>query len=138
MEFLNIKINPKSAVPVYEQVKREIKLAILSGNLNEGDKLVSIRELAVRLKINPNTIVKVYYQLEVEGFIVSRPGAGYFVAVNAGKAENGKQELFERITDDYIASASDLGYSIKDMIDELQARSGGSDRKKGGDSDDKD
>jgi GntR family transcriptional regulator len=137
MELLNIKINPKSAVPVYEQVKREIKLAILSGNLKDGDRLISIRELAVRLKINPNTIVKVYYQLEVEGFIVSRPGAGYFVTENAGKARKGKQELFERITDDYIASASDLGYSMENMIEELKARSGEIEKQEGEDNDDK-
>jgi len=138
MEFMNIKINPKSAVPVYEQVKREIKLAILSGRLKEGEKLISIRELAVRLQINPNTIVKVYYQLEVEGFIVSRPGAGYFVSAEVGRAQKEKHELFEQVTDDYITSASDLGYSIEDMITELKNKDDSSEKKNNGGSDDKD
>jgi len=138
MEFMNIKINSKSAVPVYEQVKREIKLAILSGKLKEGEKLISIRELAVRLQINPNTIVKVYYQLEVEGFIASRPGAGYFVSAEAGRAQKEKYELFEQVTDDYITSASDLGYSIEDMIAELKNKNDSSEKKNNGGSNDKD
>jgi GntR family transcriptional regulator len=138
MYLMNIKINPKSAVPVYEQVKREIKLAILSGRLKEGEKLMSIREMAVRLRINPNTILKVYYQLEVEGFIASRPGAGYFISTDAGRTQKEKHELFEQVTDDYITSASDLGYSIEDMIMELKNKVDSSEKMNNGGNDDKD
>lgn len=97
-KFFDIKIDAKSALPVYEQVKRAIKLTILSGHLNTGDQLTSIRELSQKLKINPNTILKVYYQLEVEGFIVSRPGAGYFVKVDYRKTQKEKREIFEELT----------------------------------------
>ena len=75
---LDFEIDARSAIPVYEQVKQEIKLLIMSNYLEEGDQLVPIRELATRLQINPNTIVKVYYQLDVEGYIYSLPGSGYF------------------------------------------------------------
>lgn len=121
-KFFEIKIDVKSALPVYEQVKRAIKLVILSGRLEEGDQLMSIRELALKLQINPNTIIKVYYQLEVEGFILSRPGAGYFVKLDRRKIQKEKRELFEETTGEYITKAMDMGYSFKDIIKELNIK----------------
>ena len=107
-------------MPVYEQVKQGLKLAIISGYLQQGDQVMSIRELAARLKIHPNTIAKVYYQLEVEGFIYSKPGTGYFVKVDHRKIQREKQDLFKKVTRDYVAKAMNLGYSLADMIAELQ------------------
>ena len=118
-KFFNIKVDVKSALPVYEQIKRAIKLAIISGYLEENDRLMSLREMALKLKINPNTIIKVYYQLEVEGFIYSRPGAGYFVKLDRRKIQKEKRELFKDITGEYISRIIKLGYSLEDMIREL-------------------
>jgi len=118
-KFFNIKVDVKSALPVYEQIKRAIKLAILSGHLKENDRLMSLREMALKLKINPNTIIKVYYQLEVEGFIYSRPGAGYFVKLDRRKIQKEKRELLKKITGEYISRVINLGYSLEDMIREL-------------------
>lgn len=120
IKLLSFKIEAKSAVPVYEQVKQGIKLAVISGYLEQGDQVMSIRELAARLKIHPNTIAKVYYQLEVEGFIYSRPGSGYFVKIDRRKIQREKQELFKKVTKDYVSKAMNLGYSLADMIAELQ------------------
>lgn len=118
-KFINIKVDAKSALPVYEQIKRAIKLAILSGNLKENDRLMSLRDMALKLKVNPNTIIKVYYQLEVEGFIYSRPGAGYFVKLDRRKIKKEKRELLKEITGEYISRVIKLGYSLEDMIREL-------------------
>jgi len=118
-KFFNIKVDAKSALPVYEQIKRAIKLAILSGRLNENDRLMSLRDMALKLKINPNTIIKVYYQLEVEGFIYSRPGAGYFVKLDRRKIKKEKRELLKEITGEYISRVIKLGYSLEDMIREI-------------------
>lgn len=120
--FFNIQVDVKSALPVYEQIKRAVKLVIFAGQLNEGDKLMSIRELALKLQINPNTIIKVYYQLEMEGFIVSRPGAGYFVKLDRSKIQKEKRELFEKATSEYISKIMDMGYSFEDIIKELNIR----------------
>jgi GntR family transcriptional regulator len=120
IKLLSFKIEAKSAVPVYEQVKQGIKLAVISGYLEQGDQVMSIRELAAALKIHPNTIAKVYYQLEVEGFIYSKPGSGYFVKVDRRKIQKEKQELFKKVTRDYVSKAMNLGYSLQDMIAELQ------------------
>jgi GntR family transcriptional regulator len=119
---LDITIDPISPIPVYEQVKQGIKLLIISGYLEKDDRLVPIRELATKLKINPNTIVKVYYQLDVEGFVYSQPGSGYFVRGDLQTREKEKRDLFKKVTDEYIAKALKLGYSPEDMILQLQEK----------------
>jgi GntR family transcriptional regulator len=121
---LDIKINARSALPVYEQVKQGIKLLIASGELEEGDRLVPIRELASRLSINPNTIVKVYYQLDVEGYIYSQPGSGYFVKGGIADKEGEREKLLVKVTEEYISRASNLGYSVQDMIHQLEKLTG--------------
>jgi GntR family transcriptional regulator len=120
IKSLDFEIDARSAIPVYEQVKQEIKLLIMSNYLEEGDQLVPIRELATKLKINPNTIVKVYYQLDVEGYIYSLPGSGYFVKYDRRESLDEKQKIFDSITEDYISKSLKLGYSIKEMADKLR------------------
>lgn len=114
--FFEINVDVKSALPVYEQVKRAIKLAVLSGRLSEGQKLMSLRELAQKLQINPNTIIKIYTQLEVEGYIYSRPGAGYFVRLDKDRIKKEKYELFEKESLDYISRVIELGYTFEDIL----------------------
>lgn len=114
-------VDAKSAVPVYEQIKRAIKLAILSGKLEEGDRLMSLRELALKLTVNPNTIIKVYDQLETEGFVSSRPGAGYYVKLNISGGHKKEQNLLREITQEYVAETLQLGYSIEDIIKEISS-----------------
>jgi len=117
-----IKVDVKSALPLYEQIKRAIKLVILSGRLEEGDQLMSIRELALKLQINPNTIIKVYYQLEMEGFVISRPGTGYFVKFDGKKIQKERRELFEQATDEYISKVTNMGYSLEDITQEINTK----------------
>jgi GntR family transcriptional regulator len=129
--FFEIKVDPKSALPVYEQVKRAIKLAILSGRLEEGQKLMSLRELALKLEINPNTIIKIYNQLETEGYIYSRPGAGYFVRCEKEKMKKESYELFEKESLDYIARVIQLGYTFDDILEIMKKHFKQDDGKKG-------
>lgn len=130
---LDFKIDPKSALPVYEQIKQELKLLIISGYLEEGDRLMPIRDLAKMLQVNSNTIVKVYYQLDIEGYLDSQPGSGYFVKFDSRDDQGVRQELFEKITGEYISKALQLGFSLADMETEIQRRmkkSGSGDEKK--------
>ena len=83
---------------------------------------MSIREMALKLQINPNTIIKVYYQLEMEGFVISRPGAGYFVKLDNTKLQKEKRTLFEQATDEYISKVTDMGYSLGDILQGINIR----------------
>ena len=78
-----LKPNPSSGVPIYLQLMEQIKHAIETGALRPGDQLPGIRPLAEELVINPNTVAKVYRELEHEGVIELRHGAGAFVSANA-------------------------------------------------------
>jgi GntR family transcriptional regulator len=77
--------NPSSGVPIYLQLMEQVKHAIETGALRAGEQLPGIRPLAEELVINPNTVAKAYRELEHEGVIELRHGAGAFVAANAQK-----------------------------------------------------
>ncbi len=115
-----IRIDPKSPVPVYEQIKRAIKFLIISGYLREGDQLLSIRELATKLRVNPNTIVKVYYQLETEGFIASRPGSMYFVKLDKKRVQKEREETFRREVEEFVSRIIDMGYTPEELMKEIE------------------
>ena len=76
--------NPSSGVPIYLQLMEQVKHGIETGALRAGDQLPGIRPLAEELVINPNTVAKAYRELEHEGVIELRHGAGAFVSKNAG------------------------------------------------------
>lgn len=76
---MNIVISYESKVPIYEQIKRQIRDSILSGGLNENDPLPSLRQLARDLQVSLVTTTRAYGDLELEGFIKTVPGKGAFV-----------------------------------------------------------
>ena len=99
---MQIRIDNASGRPVYQQIINHIKRDIALGRLDTDEKLPTVRQLAAQLAINPNTIAKAYRQLEQEGIIVTKPGAGAFVAnldSNLSKAVRKKlvTEELERI-----------------------------------------
>jgi GntR family transcriptional regulator len=75
-----IKVDTSSFIPIYEQIKTQMKREILLGNLKPKDALPSIRDLATELLINPNTVARAYRDLEMEGFIYTRKGKGCYVS----------------------------------------------------------
>jgi len=77
---MHIEINPRSGRPVYQQIIDQVKRDIALGRLRIGEKLPTVRELARQLLINPNTIAKAYRQLEQDSIIITRPGAGAYIA----------------------------------------------------------
>jgi GntR family transcriptional regulator len=78
-----LRPNPSSGVPIYLQLMEQVKHAVATGALRPGDQLPGIRPLAEELVINPNTVAKVYRELEHEGVIELRHGAGAFVSAQA-------------------------------------------------------
>ncbi len=121
VKYLNFSIDAKSAVPVFKQIKQAIKRFIASGYLVQGDKLMSIRDMAARHNIHPNTIVKVYSQLELEGYIISKPGLGCFVKVESGRVEHEKEILIKEAAREFLNKALQLGYSLEETVQVLKA-----------------
>jgi GntR family transcriptional regulator len=92
-----ISINYRDPRPIYEQVRDGLRRLMVTGVLASGDKLPSVRALAVDLAINPNTIQRAYAQLEAEGYIVSVSGKGTFVAEQQGQNHLRRAELEEKL-----------------------------------------
>ena len=112
---MNLTIDAKSPLPVYQQVIQAIKLEILSGGLRDGDMLPSIRDLAKLLKLNPNTVAKAYYALEAEGFSENRSGSGSRVKVPPGKRDSLRQAMLESELKNFLEKAVSLGFTLEDI-----------------------
>ena len=93
-----IQLNYRDSRPIYEQVKEGLRQLIINGVLTEGSRLPSVRELAVSLTINPNTIQRAYRELEAEGYTVSVPGKGSYVSRENDAARARKAELMEKLS----------------------------------------
>lgn len=85
--------NAGSGVPIYIQVKQQIRHSVEAGALSAGDPLPTIRTLAEQLVVNVNTIARVYRELEAEGVIELRQGVGAFVSAAAAAATSGRQQI---------------------------------------------
>ena len=86
-----ISLNYRDARPIYEQVKDGLRRLMVTGVIQEGEKLPSVRTMAGTLAINPNTIQRAYEALEAEGYVYSVPGKGSFAAPNTGVDEGRKK-----------------------------------------------
>ncbi len=117
-----LKIDSTSSVPVYAQIVEQVKRAVASGTLKSGDMLPSRRELALKLEINPLTVLKAYKQLEVEGLIEIRQGLGCFVADGQrGAVESYRLQTLTRQIDTLLSDAREFGVSpdrLREMIGE--------------------
>jgi GntR family transcriptional regulator len=123
---MDLQINQKSHVPVHVQLKHQIKHLILSGGFGVGDRLPSIRSLAGFLRINRNTVARVFMDLEREGFVESRRGSGVYVTEPPVDAVEMKREVLERVMD--LAAAQ--GVPVDELAYALLARSGTEPREK--------
>ena len=79
-ESINFTLDPAKGTPVYRQIIQQIEYAILSGRMRPGDRLPTIRSLAVELKTNPNTIARAYSELEIRGILATQVGSGTYIS----------------------------------------------------------
>ena len=113
---MKIVISNTSEAPIYQQIKDQIKDAILKGELVEGDALPSIRAFANDLKVSVLTIRRVYDELEQEGFVTSQVGIGTFVSTsNIELLRDSKRRLVEKKMLDMIQTAKSLGISKDEL-----------------------
>lgn len=92
-----IHLDYRDSRPIYQQVKDSLRRHVVTGVLNAGDKLPSVRALAGQLSINPNTIQRAYAELEAEGYVVSVTGKGNFVAEGDTQNQARRQELLAKM-----------------------------------------
>lgn len=110
------QIDPRSPVPLYAQIAGRLRLAVASGELRPGEPLPSVRQLAARLRINPATVAQAYRDLEGEGFVDMRQGAGTFVRDMAPDRRADERALQAvRLVRQLVADAGQLGITPREL-----------------------
>ena len=113
-----VTINYRDGRPFYEQVKDDLRRLVVTGVLQPGEKLPSVRELAGQLAINPNTIQRAYRELEAEGYIVSVPGKGSFAAHREQADDPRRGELLARLQET-VRELKWLGMTTEEICEEI-------------------
>ena len=119
-----LNLDYRDARPIYEQVKDGLRRLMVTGVIQEGEKLPSVRTMAGTLAINPNTIQRAYEALESEGYVYSVPGKGSFAAPNTGVDEGRKHDLLHTF-DQTAGELLFLGVSGEELWARNRALEGG-------------
>lgn len=109
--------------PIYQQLIERITGEIIRGTLRPGEKLPSVREYAVQVGVNANTMQRVFKELEQMGITETRRGQGSFVTEDENKITEIRQEMKEDLTNAFLQSVEAFGFTPEEMIDHLQKRS---------------
>jgi GntR family transcriptional regulator len=114
-------LDPKAGVPFYRQIIDQIKFGIATGKLKVGEQLPTVRALAVDLKVNLNTVVKAYKELEIQNILETQQGTGTFIyTAEINITGNEKQKKLRDICKEFTTIAFSYGFTIDEMINELQ------------------
>jgi GntR family transcriptional regulator len=121
--MIEFKLDIKSGVPFHRQIVDQIRYGIASHRLLPGEQLPTVRELAVELEINPNTVRKAYTELEILGILDTQQGTGTFVGeqgVEIGDDE--KRRMLKQICDELVARGHQYNLTLQEIVDHLQGR----------------
>jgi GntR family transcriptional regulator len=118
---MQLHISTQSGEPLYRQIISQVKFLVASGRLAEGDELPAIRVLAEQLLINPNTVARAYRELETEGLLTKRQGAGTYVSGNGSPlARRERMRIIKERVEALMADARNLNIPIDDVIGMVQ------------------
>ncbi len=113
---MDIRIDTSNGVPIYLQIVEQIKRSVAAGRLKPEDPLPSVRQLALDLTINPNTVARAYLELERRNFIYKRQGQGTYVGPHAvGAARRERNKIVAGLFEKAIAEAADYGMSASEI-----------------------
>jgi GntR family transcriptional regulator len=110
--------------PLHAQLERGIRSAIATGRLAVGNQLPTVRQLAVDLRVNANTVAKVYAHLERAGVLETRRGVGTFIAARtpAPQEDSLRRTELNRLVDRFLADLSHHGFGVEDALPEIERR----------------
>jgi GntR family transcriptional regulator len=116
---MQVAIDTADARPIYVQIMDEVRRALVLEILRPEDPLPSVRQLAVELRVNPNTVAQAYRELERDGVVYVRRGQGTFVA--AGRADDGKRRaLIQAVAERALLDAHRNGLGVDELIEALR------------------
>ena len=120
---IKVQLDVKSGVPFYRQVIDQVKAAIATESISPGDRLPTVRQLAVDLSINPNTVSRAYTELELTGLVETQMGSGTFVGNRLVKPDDVEQRrMLDQLCQEFLSRASTLGFTLDDVLQNLEQR----------------
>lgn len=120
-----------SGMPVYRQIMDQVRGGIASGALVTGEQLPTVRQLAVDLQVNPNTVVRAYRELEFGGLIETQQGTGTFISPHKMKRADAERERqLAQIVGDCVARAGAAGFTVDELIEQLRGLAAESPRRR--------
>ena len=120
---MQLHISPSDGVPIYQQIVNQIKYLAASGRLQQGEQLPPVRKLAEQLLVNPNTVARAYRELEGEGVVASRRGAGVFVADGVSPlAKRQQNKIVNERIDMLLTEARQLNIDTETLIKLIRQR----------------
>lgn len=121
--MISFQIDLKSGVPFYRQIIDQVKSAMAAGLLEPGDRLPTVRQLAVDLSINPNTVSRAYTQLELTGLVETQMGSGTFVSnKKVSKDDVERRRMLEQLCQEFLSKASTYGFTLDEIMQNLKQR----------------
>ena len=115
------RLDIQSGVPVYRQIIDQVTGGMAAGALKPGDQLPTVRQLAVDLTINPNTVVRAYRELEIRGVLETQQGTGTFISQQRVKRDEvERQRRLSQLVSEFAARAGAGGFTVKELIQELR------------------
>jgi len=120
---IELKLDLKSGVPFYRQIIDQVKSAMATGALEPGDRLPTVRQLAVELSINPNTVSRAYTELELTGLVETQMGSGTFVGQREVQRDDlERRRLLDQLCQEFLSKASTHGFNLDEVLDNLAQR----------------
>jgi GntR family transcriptional regulator len=120
-----------SGVPAYRQIIDQVTGGLAAGSLSSGEQLPTVRQVAVDLSINPNTVMRAYREMEIRGIIESLQGTGTFIADQNGKPDEAERKRrLSQLVGEFVARAGAAGFTIQELQDQLKELQNGTERKR--------
>jgi GntR family transcriptional regulator len=118
---LEFTLDLHSGLPVYRQIIDQVRAGVSSGSLNAGDQLPTVRQLAVDLAINPNTVMRAYRELELGGLIETHQGTGTFIANRKAQKNSAERDRkLVQMAAECAARAGAAGFTLEELIDQMR------------------
>src|ERR1700720_869971 len=115
------RLDAHSGVPVYRQLIDQVLAGIASASLAAGDQLPTVRQVAVDLSINPNTVMRAYRELEIRGVLDTQQGTGTFIAAQPAQIDdNDRARRLDQLLDEFIARAGAGGFTLAEVVEALK------------------
>jgi GntR family transcriptional regulator len=122
---MQFTIDSQSGVPFYRQIIDQIQFGIADGRLRCGDRLPTVRQLAVDLKINPNTVARAYQELEIKGVVNTQMGTGTFIGDEKVRIPDlERRRMLDQICTELLSRASAYGFTLDEVREALGDRAG--------------